>query len=213
MQMHWDTFKCGPIAVRNEDAIRAPWVLPRKDTNIYALKMHLKSFHEPQFKGPCLYLGNCWFPAFITICLSLGVRCSAPPPGGTYTNEDTTSNEHPPPSVLNYRAVPLPEPTQHPELQQTPAETQAPQTPLSPRAETEDTRPCRPCCRAMFAGRSSEALYACLCVGKRVFVHYTVSCATIWYKLKQAVGSWVDWWLNMQLQVHVWHVVRPWIIA
>lgn len=56
-----------------------------------------------------VYLGSCWFPAFITICVSLGVRCSAPPPGGTSTNENTTSNEHPPPSVLNYSAVPLPE--------------------------------------------------------------------------------------------------------
>lgn len=36
--------------------------------------------------------------------------------------------------------MPLPEPTQHPVSQQTPAETQAPQTSLSPRAETEDTR-------------------------------------------------------------------------
>lgn len=69
-----------------------------------------------QFKGPCLYSGDCWPPAFITICVSLGVRCSAPPPGGTYTNEDTTSNEHPPHSVLNYSAVLLLEPTQHPEI-------------------------------------------------------------------------------------------------
>lgn len=78
-------------------------------------------FPHTKFESPCLYLGGCWLPAFITICVSLDVRCSAPPPGGTYTNEDTTSNEHPPPSVLNYSAASLPETTHHPELQQKPS--------------------------------------------------------------------------------------------
>lgn len=120
--------------------------------------------------------------AFITICVSLGVRCSAPPPGVTYTNEDTTSNVHPPHSVLNYSAVPLPEPTQHPELQQKPCwNTNAANLLVPESRETEDTCLCPLYCRAMFGGCSSETVNACLCVGKWVFVHYTVSCAIIWY--------------------------------
>ena len=140
-----------------------------------------QSFHTAQFKGPCQCLGNCWFSAFITICFSLGVRCSATPPGETYTNEDTTSNEHPPPSVLNYSAVPLPGPTQHPESQlktkkqKKPAKTQAPQT-YHPREPKQETCQCLPFCCSVFGGSSSEA---CLCVEKPVFVHYTVSCAII----------------------------------
>lgn len=117
-------------------------------------------------------LGSCWFPSFITICVSLGVRCSAAPPGGTYTNEDTASNEHPPPSVLNYSAVPLPEPTRRPEFQQRPGETQAPQTSSSPRAEIEDTSAAAPCLEG-----AGEMLR--VCVGKGVFVHYTAYCAII----------------------------------
>lgn len=43
---------------------------------------------------------RCQLSDFITICVSLGVRCSTPPPGGTSANEDATSTEHPPVSVL-----------------------------------------------------------------------------------------------------------------
>lgn len=91
-------------------------------------------FPHAKFKTQCLYLGGCWLPAFITIFVSLGVCCSAPPPAGTYTNEDTTSNEHPPPSVLNYSAAPLPETKQHP----TPnaSATTTPLVPESPERET-----------------------------------------------------------------------------
>lgn len=155
---------------------------PYRARNLYIV--HQSSFLTPQFERPVS--GQLLDPAFITICVSLGVRCSAPPPGGTYTNEDTTSNEHPPPSVLNYSAVPLPEPTRHPELQQKKKKTQLKhkrhKPPRPPRAEIEDTCPCPLCRSAMFEGcSSSEAVCACLCVGKRVFVHYTVSCAIIWY--------------------------------
>jgi len=136
----------------------------QRNTSIHCA-VRIRSFSHPNFGAPCLCLGGCWFLAFITICVSLGVCCSAPPPGGTYTNEDTTSNEHPPPSVLNYSAVPLHEPTRHPESQQqnTPAETQAPQTSSSPRAEIEDPCPCPQCC-AMFEGWSRAAVRVCVCV-------------------------------------------------
>lgn len=132
------------------------------EREIYILcTLYQKSFLTPQFKSRCLNLGGCWFPAFITICVSLGVRCSAPPPGGTYTNEDTTSNEHPPPSVLNYSAVPLPEPTQScckkekkkrkKKRKGSSRKHRAPQTSSSPRAEMEDTCPCPQWRRAVLA--------------------------------------------------------------
>lgn len=143
--------------------------------------VYQKSFFIPQFGSPCLCLGCFWSPAFITICVSLGVQHSAPPPGGTYTNEDTTSNEHPPPSVLNYRAVPLPEPTQHPVFQLKPKCRTNLFVPKSRNRRRMSVSAICCCCSryTMFGGCSSEAVCACLCVGKRVFVHYTVSCAII----------------------------------
>ncbi len=128
--------------VRTEDSPQSCHPIPAiqitqpTEQEIYTLlSTYQNSFLIPQFESPSLYLGGCWFPAFITICVSLGVRCSAPPPGGTYTNEDTTSNEHPPPSVLNYSAVPLPEPTQHPEFAaKTQLKHKAPQTSSSPKS-------------------------------------------------------------------------------
>lgn len=152
----------------------SPWIqyrlhtLQSKKCIHYAARIRSFSSH-PNLRRLWLNLGGCWFPAFITICVSLGVRCSAPPPGGTYTNEDTTSNEHPPPSVLNYSAAPLPEPTRHPELpRKNPGWNTSATKPLRPREPKQKTHvrvrhaaaaPCsegvavRPCVRVSAWGR------------------------------------------------------------
>lgn len=46
----------------------------------------------------------------------------------------------------------------------------------------------------MSAAQLHHVLWAVhVCVEKRVFVRYLMSCAIIWYKMQRVVGFWVDW--------------------
>lgn len=137
---------------------------------LHIMQHVLKIFPDTPFWDTVSVLCSCCLLAFITTCISLGVPCSAPPPGGSFTNEDTTSNEHALPSVLTHNAVILPETPHNLELQRKPSWNTS-----SFRADLQDT---------LSASALLPHHVVCVFTGRRLFVHYTLPLFDIgWNKL------------------------------